>query len=356
MSTIQRIISEVKHRGAAKSITRTIINRTNININPKEQSPSLYVCVTYAQTLDGCIGIAIASTNTNTNTSTNTSTNKNADEQEAEAGIRIGSSSNLKLSCPESFLLTHALRANFDAIIVGGNTLSTDNPRLNNRLWNMNGNGNGNGNGNHGQHQQESKDKDDTTLTLKQPIPVILDSNLRHVISMIESNQIINCAKSHEFIIICCRESAYEQYYEKVEEYCNVHNVSIKLQVCDCDCIEIKGEGGGSISKRPSLSLKHVLQRLGENHGIESVMVEGGASIISSFLEQRADLVDCVCVTICPRFAGSKGLNALRSALITGTECEGDGEGEGDEDGDGMLEFKSSNWFQLGQDSIFLAF
>jgi riboflavin-specific deaminase-like protein len=289
MSTVQRITSEVNHQRTAKSLTRT-------NINPKERPPSLYVCVTYAQTLDGCIAI--------------TSTNNKQD-----TAVGIGSSSNLKLSSPESFLLTHALRANFDAIIVGGNTLSTDNPRLNNRLWN----------GNDG--QQESND-----ATLKQPIPVILDSNLRHVMSMVESNQIINCAKSHEFIIICCRKSAYEHYSKKIKQYCNVHNVSIKLQVCDC------------IEDSKRLSLKHVLQRLGENHRIESVMVEGGASIISSFLDQHADLVDCVCVTICPRFVGSKGLNALKSALITG--CEGDG----------MLEFKSSNWFQLGQDSIFVAF
>ena len=62
--------------------------------------------VTYAQTLDGSIAVNYAS------------------KEE-----KLKSSSNLLLSCPDAFRLTHALRANFDAILVGGNTLSTDNPR-----------------------------------------------------------------------------------------------------------------------------------------------------------------------------------------------------------------------------------
>jgi len=278
ISAIREIITDVK-QGAAK----TLYN----HMEPKEKR--CYVCITYAQTIDGCIGIST--------------------DNESE----IASSSNLSLSSPDSFLLTHALRANFDAILVGGNTLSTDNPRLNNRLWNDHDN-------------QPNTDEP----KLKQPIPVILDSNLRHIISMVQSNQIIKCAKSHDFIIICCHESAYEEWHEKIREYCSLHNVSIKLQVCDC-CEGIK-----------RLQLKQLLQRLGENYGIDSVMVEGGASVISSFLSQPLDLVDCVCVTICPRFVGRKGLNALQSASIRAST------------GEVMLEFGVNKWFQLRQDSIFL--
>jgi riboflavin-specific deaminase-like protein len=279
ISAIRKIISDV-NQGAAKTHHQ--------NMEPKEKR--CYVCVTYAQTIDGCIGIS------------------------TENDPETGSSSNLSLSSPESFLLTHALRANFDAVLVGGNTLTADNPRLNNRLWK-----------NHDNKLDSNESK------LKQPIPVILDSNLRHIISMVESKQIIKCAMSHEFIIICCHESAYHQWHNKIKEYCSLHNVSIKFQVCD------------SCEGKKRLELKQLLQSLGENHGIESVMVEGGASVISSFLSQHADLVDCVCVTICPRFVGRKGLNALQSASIH--ECAGNV----------MLEFESSKWFQLGQDSIFLA-
>ena len=87
-------------------IIEEIISRINHKKQEMKHESHPFVMVTYAQTLDGSIAINYA----------------NKEE-------KLKSSSNLILSCPDAFRLTHALRANFDAILVGGFTLSTDNPR-----------------------------------------------------------------------------------------------------------------------------------------------------------------------------------------------------------------------------------
>jgi riboflavin biosynthesis pyrimidine reductase len=59
------------------------------------------------------------------------------------------------------------------------------------------------------------------------------------------------------------------------------------------------------------VSLPALLECLAE-HGINSLMVEGGAQVIASFLSQR--LVDQVVVTIAPLFMG--GLPAVSQGAI----------------------------------------
>lgn len=95
-----------KSHSNPERIIEEIISRINNQKQEVKHESKPFVMVTYAQTLDGSIAINYAS------------------KEE-----KLKSSSNLILSCPDAFRLTHALRANFDAILVGGNTLSTDNPR-----------------------------------------------------------------------------------------------------------------------------------------------------------------------------------------------------------------------------------
>jgi riboflavin biosynthesis pyrimidine reductase len=229
-------------------------------------------------------------------------------------------------------LLTHALRSEFDAILIGGNTFRIDNPRLNNRLW---------------KNKKKNQDEDhDTTREVdkyneeKQSIiPVILDTHLNHIIKLIHSKQVISCAVSNpNLVIVCCHQQAYDQYHKEILEYCTAHNVCIKLQPCECN------------PTTSQLELKDVMEKLHHNHGIESIMVEGGASILSSFLSNCRDLVDCVCVTIFPRWIGKRGLNALADLTLPqkqdGATCEEE-----------TMEFLSnSEWFPLGPDCIYLAF
>jgi riboflavin biosynthesis pyrimidine reductase len=86
---------------------------------------------------------------------------------------------------------------------------------------------------------------------------------------------------------------------------------------------------------RKSLDLCHVLELLKDRFGIRSVMVEGGAGIISSFA--FANLVDCICVTIAPKAIGNKDGLAAFSDLPT------------------MVDFQSGTFLVLGSDCILLA-
>jgi 3,4-dihydroxy 2-butanone 4-phosphate synthase/GTP cyclohydrolase II len=174
-------------------------------------------------------------------------------------------SSNLPLSGDESLLLTHGLRSVHDAILVGGRTLYIDNPRLSNRFW-----------GN------------------DQPRPVVLDSSLHHVRKLGHSRKARNP-------IVCCS-------YEAALLYQNEQDLSIEIMPCQCDI-------GGR------LILRDVLERLVERFGIRSVMIEGGASVHSSFLSER--LVDCLCVTIAPKLLGNDhGLACFSSIQQLGTDTQ----------------------------------
>jgi len=117
-----------------------------------------------------------------------------------------------------------------------------------------------------------------------------------------------------------------------------------------------------------TLQLKYVLHNLYTQFNINSLMVEGGSSILSSFMNSlsenhsrddpafsaetsepagmrsRRSLVDCVCVTIAPAVLGGKwglpslaGFNALR-----------------DKANPHMVDFQDGHFVTLGPDAIFI--
>ncbi|KNC82924.1 hypothetical protein SARC_04817, partial [Sphaeroforma arctica JP610] len=171
-----------------------------------------YVTLTYAQSLNGCIATRERSP--------------------------------LAISCDESLVMTHQLRADHDGILVGIGTVCADNPRLTVRLANGN-----------------------------DPLPIILDTNLR-----VPMDVTILDNKRKPWIVcrIGCDESKIEALGAR------------GVTVVPIDCEE--GE---------MLDVSMVLGVL-KQRGIKSLMVEGGASIITSFLASR--LVDFVVVTISPVF------------------------------------------------------
>ena len=193
-----------------------------------------FITLTFAQSLDGKIALK-------------TTTNK--DE----------TSSNLPLSGKESLILTHGLRSIHDAILVGGRTLSTDNPRLSNRLWGD-----------------------------SQPRPVVLDPELQHI-------QKLGSARLAQNIIVCCTHQAAASFQECDE----------MLEILPCQC----NEDG-------RLDLHDVLQRLRSTYAVQSLMVEGGAAVLSAFLSAR--LVDCLCITVSPKLLGND--RGLASFSSIGTE------------------------------------
>ena len=173
-----------------------------------------WVTLTYAQSLDGSIS------------------------------LRRGVSS--PVSGRESMHVTHRLRASHDGILVGIETVLSDNPRLTVRL-------------------AEGKD----------PQPIVLDSRLRLP---------ADCKLLHN------PRGIWLVSDQTLKSYCPPH-----LQVDSVKLIEVSQAENGL------LCLVDLLKELGER-GMRSLMVEGGARVITSFLQQR--LANRVVITIAPTFAG----------------------------------------------------
>ncbi|KAI8806727.1 dihydrofolate reductase-like domain-containing protein [Cladochytrium replicatum] len=205
-----------------------------------------FVTVTYAQTQDGFIG------------------------------VREGPP--LIISGPESMILTHALRACNEGILVGINTVLSDNPMLTTRqvlhgppflsgLWNSSSpNGQPNS-----------------------PRPIILDSKLRIPLNarlltrnpLIFTGQVVDISKAD------------------------------KLEAAGGKVISVSTNEDGSVA------LAEVLIKLVNTFGIKSLMVEGGASVIESFVRTVAGshpncLVDAQVVTTGPNSIGA-GVKLLSS-------------------------------------------
>jgi len=183
-----------------------------------------WITLSYAQSLDGCIAAA--------------------------PGQRT------LLSGAEAMKMTHQLRAQHDAILVGVGTVIADNPRLNVRL-----------------------------VEGRSPQPIVLDSHLR-----IPLQSALIQSPTHPVWVFCSTNAQAAN--------------QISLEAAGAHVFVVnKGE-----TKHIDLSeMLHICYV----KGIRSLMVEGGAKIIQAFL--RAGLVDEVVITITPRFL--TGLAALTHPL-----------------------------------------
>ena len=161
----------------------------------------------------------------------------------------------LPLSGAESMLLTHRLRAAHDAILVGIGTVLADDPRLTVRL-----------------------------VEGQSPRPVIVDSRLRFPPDA------------------------------RLLEATGVRPLIATTEQADREREALLEAAGATVLRLPAstdgrVDLAALLQRLA-TLGVSSVMVEGGARIIASFLAQR--LVDRIVVTVVPRLVG--GVHPLGTA------------------------------------------
>ncbi len=151
------------------------------------------------------------------------------------------------ISGPAALRLTHSLRAAHDAILVGIGTVIADDPQLTVRL-----------------------------VEGRNPQPVILDSRLRIPLN---SNLL---QRSDKLPWIFCRQDADPEKASRLEQLgAEIIPVAVDL-----------GE---------QLDLDAVLDYL-QKKQIHSLMVEGGAGVIQSFLEQ--DRVDWAVITIAPIWLG----------------------------------------------------
>jgi 3,4-dihydroxy 2-butanone 4-phosphate synthase/GTP cyclohydrolase II len=188
--------------------------------------------------------------------------------QSLDGSIAATSQKPLRISGPETMELTHALRAAHDGILVGINTVLSDDPQLTVRHA-------------AGEH----------------PRPVVLDTTLR-------------CPQTARLLtepgpapIIATSADADAQKQNVLE--------SAGATVLRLDC-----DPTGGICLDALLDALH-------QAGIHSLMVEGGGEVITSFLRRRR--VDYLIVTVAPMLVG--GVHALRGLAAPDPESfSGDGQ------------------------------
>ena len=174
--------------------------------------------------------------------------------QSLDGSIASAEGKPLALSSAEALTLTHALRAAHDAILVGIGCVLADNPRLTVRL-----------------------------IPGRSPQPVIVDSRLRCPLSA----NLLSSNGTSPWIVTTDKANKKRQKL---------------LERAGARVIRVKSPSGSRID------LFTLLATLA-SMGVTSVMVEGGAQIITSFLEDH--LVDQVVVTIAPLLVG--GLRAVKA-------------------------------------------
>lgn len=185
--------------------------------------------------------------------------------QSVDGSIAIARGLRSALSGPESLRFTHALRARHDGILVGVGTVLADDPELRVRL-----------------------------VDGRDPQPVIVDS---HLSTPVEA-KLLSQSGRRPWIGTTSSSSAAP------------HNDGTTLSSDQDRRAPIEARGARLFVSEPQengwVDLAALLRQL-HTAGIEHLMVEGGARIITSFLDAR--LVDYVAVTIAPTFMG--GLSAV---------------------------------------------
>lgn len=189
------------------------------------------------------------------------------------------------LSGPESSKLTHWLRANHDAILVGIGTVKADNPRLTVRL-----------------------------VEGSNPQPVVLD---KHLETPLDAYLI----RDHPTPAWIATSSQGLSKAKELEAFANLRLLELPLD------------------QENLLSLPVLLECLGDL-GIQRLMVEGGAKVITNFLAQR--LVDQVILTIAPRVTG--GLHIADGFSTAGVSSQDQLK----------IELKEVEYHRLGEDLIVL--
>lgn len=167
--------------------------------------------------------------------------------QSVDGSIATKKRQPIGLSGPQSAILTHQIRACSEAILIGIGTLLADDPRLNVRL--VEGNS---------------------------PQPIILDTHLRTPLNA----KLLERSDTRPWIINAVAKQSQQ---------------SLALRNAGSTPICCKTSQDGRIDLQALMKILAAKQ-------INSIMVEGGARVITSFVKSR--LVDQFIVTISPKFVG----------------------------------------------------
>jgi len=174
--------------------------------------------------------------------------------QTLDGRLATASGSSRWISAPESLRFAHRLRAEHDAVAVGAGTACKDDPRLTVRL-----------------------------VSGDDPLRVVIDSSLRTPLSAA-----VLAGEAAKGTVFAVTERAPGERREEV--------LSLGARV-----LELPADAAGRVDLGALLSELHSM-------GVRSVMVEGGATLITALLCAR--LVDRLAVCIAPKILG-RGIEAV---------------------------------------------
>ncbi|KAF2481161.1 dihydrofolate reductase-like domain-containing protein [Neohortaea acidophila] len=212
------------------------------------------------------------------------------------------------LSGPETKSMTHYLRLKHDAILVGVGTAIADDPSLNCRYPGV------------------SRDT--------QPRPFILDPSARW-----------NVADSKVRRLASEREGKSPSVIHSdalfSEEQLDAMTSEGESDVPNAERVFVRG--GHSTDSSVTVQPRHIdwldLLRVLKRRGVNSMMIEGGATIINDLL-QHPDLVDSVIITIAPTWLGQGGVTISPSPQVKNGERVN------------AANLHQTSWRQFGSDAV----
>jgi len=158
------------------------------------------------------------------------------------------------ISSPNALKLSHGIRSVVDAVLIGGGTLKADNPRLTNRLY---------------------VDKENCLPQPRSVVVVLGESSLK-----LAFDEDLNIRQNNRQVIFALTQALYDTLGGD-------HDLkSDTLGKCECAFLIVDHE---SNHKRYKVYLPSLLNLLRSKHGIESVMVEGGSTLLSKLFTVLAD-------------------------------------------------------------------
>ncbi len=187
--------------------------------------------------------------------------------QTLDGRIATSTGSSQWISAPESLRFTHELRAEHDAIMVGVGTACKDDPRLTVRL-----------------------------VAGRNPMRVVVDSTLR---TPLTAAVLTDGAAPGTVLAVTDRASAAKR---------------ARVRALGADVLCLPSDAGGRVDLAALLAALH-------DRGVGSVLVEGGAGMITALLHAR--LVDRLVVCVAPKVLGAGieavgdlGISEIAGALV----------------------------------------
>jgi len=180
-----------------------------------------------------------------------------------DSKVSAGPGKQTVLSGPASKAMTHYLRTKHDGILVGSGTAITDNPGLNSRL---------------------SDAIDAPNALALQPRPIILDRRARWIP---QDSKVVDLSRGGRGKPVMVFTGLPAEDPSNLCEHAD--------------------HGGDGFDYCPYVDFLKMLVALKSN-GINSIMIEGGATIINSILSDYAHLIDSVVVTYAPVYLGDQGV------------------------------------------------